>query len=176
MRLFIGIELPLEMKEEIIFLQDKLSRVPWKGKTTEPEKLHLTLKFLGEVSEKKMIKVKSLLDKVHTAPFKIRMENLGVFKRNGLPAIVWVKILGLDRLQRRIDDVLKFNFEKEKKFMPHITIARIKSISNQSEFKKLVSSLKVKPLQTQLTEFKLFMSDLSNSVPEYLALKTYVLK
>jgi len=176
MRLFIGIDLPLEMKEEIIFLQDKLSALSWKGKTTEPENLHLTLKFLGDVSEKKMIKVKSVLNKVHTAPLKIRMENLGVFKRNGIPGIVWVKIIGLDRLQRRIDDVLKFNFDKEEKFMPHITLARIKNVNNPTEFNKAISSLKVKPLQAPLTEFKLFMSDLSHSKPEYVVLKTYTLK
>ena len=175
MRAFIAVNLPAEFKEEIIILQNRINKDFWRGKLTEPENIHLTLKFLGEISQEKMVKVKELLEKVRMSPQKIIMEQVGLFKRNSSPAIIWVKIRGLEKLQEKIDDVLKYKFEKEKRFMSHITIARVKLVTNKKNFENLIRGSKIRPLESQVIEFKLLMSDLSKGKPEYSTLKTYPL-
>jgi 2'-5' RNA ligase len=176
MRVFIAADVPPEIKEEIIFLQNRIVSPSWTGKLIEPENLHLTIKFLGEISEKKMIKVKSLLDKIRMPVQPIKMEYNGIFNKNGMPTIIWVKIAGLEKIHKRINEVLKFNFDKEEKFIAHITIGKIKKIINKTEFTKKMQKLKIKPIQSEIKEFKLYLSDLSQNIPQYLPLKTYTLR
>jgi len=60
MRAFISLELPEEIKKEIVKIQNKLPE--FIGKKTEKQNLHLTLKFLGEVGEEELEKIKKKLN------------------------------------------------------------------------------------------------------------------
>ena len=53
-RAFIAIEFPDEVVKEIARVQELVSKIKFTGKLTELENLHLTLKFLGEISEEKV--------------------------------------------------------------------------------------------------------------------------
>lgn len=104
-------------------------RVGWE----RPEKLHLTLKFLGDVND-------SLLKEVQAAvagiagiqeTFPISLGGTGRFPLKGDPRVLWIGARDegkLEAIVSRIDEKLTpFGFEKEKrKFSPHLTIARLR--------------------------------------------------
>ena len=104
-------------------------RVGWE----RPEKLHITLKFLGAVSDEQLSAIKGAVRvaALQNSGFTARLAGTGAFPQRGDPRILWI---GLEppaaavKLTRAIDSVCaKLGFEREKrKFSPHLTIARLR--------------------------------------------------
>ena len=63
MRVFISLNIPKEIKKEIKKIQNKLPE--FNGKITEENNLHLTLKFLGEISEQRVEEIRKKLRKIN---------------------------------------------------------------------------------------------------------------
>ena len=168
MRAFIAIDIPEDARKELVKLQKMLPE--FKGKLTESENLHLTLKFLGEMDEKQAEEVKERLGKIKLRKFKIVINEVGVFSEK-LIRIVWVgadeKCKELWKLQEKIDDSLKGMFEKEKRFMGHITIARVKSVKDKKKFLDKLEKIKFKDIELEVKEFKLKSSKLTEKGPVY---------
>src|SRR3989338_7270394 len=118
-RSFICIELGDEAIKEAARVQEILSGEKFTGKMTELENLHLTLKFLGEIDDEKLEKVKDRLKKIEFKEFEGRLLDAGVFSVRGNPKIVWIKLGGKEifDLQSKIDEALKDLFPKEERFM-----------------------------------------------------------
>ena len=130
MRCFIGIDLSSSAIKEIKKLQN-IIEPHFTGKITESKNLHLTLKFLGEINNDTLKKVKKKLSIIKSQSLKLYLDKLGVFSKKFVK-IVWVKISNVS-LQKLIDNSLADIFEKEWRFMGHITIARIKNLKNKLE-------------------------------------------
>jgi len=120
MRAFISIDIPEEMRKEIIKIQRSLPK--FFGKKTAPENLHLTLKFLGEINEEQLSVIKKRLSKLSFSSFETEIDFLGFFD-NYPRGIVWLHLTNCEQFQKEIDDALKDLFGKEKRFMSHLTIA-----------------------------------------------------
>jgi 2'-5' RNA ligase len=75
MRTFIAVEIPEEIKEEILEIQKQLPEL--KVKFTEREKLHITLKFLGEINEDKIEEVKKRLREIKYKSFEVKLDKIG---------------------------------------------------------------------------------------------------
>ena len=119
MRVFIGIDFPKEVREEIRKIQERLPE--FKGKKTELENIHLTLKFLGEIDERLVERVKEKLKDIKFESFEFKVNKIGVFSEKFV-RIVWLGIDETDReskklweLQQKIDSQLEGFFEKEKR-------------------------------------------------------------
>lgn len=169
MRTFIAIELPEEIKKEIIRIQKELPE--FKGKLTEKENLHLTLKFLGEIDETKLESVKDRLKEIKLDRFKSGLGELGVFNPEFI-RIIWVHMLGTEKLQKEIDDKLD---QKEERFMSHLTIARVKNIVDKKSFVEKIKSIKVAWKEFQVNSFKLIKSTLTSKGPIYETIEEYEL-
>jgi len=119
-RIFIAIDFPNCVRDEVSRIQEIIGKKKFNVKFTELENLHLTLKFLGGISNGKLEEVRKKLEDIRFGEFNASLENIGVFYHNGDPKIVWIKINGkkvLD-LQERIDDKMSnIGFDKEKRFM-----------------------------------------------------------
>ena len=177
-RTFICISFPDGIIKETARLQSLVKKQKFVGKLTELENLHLTLKFLGEISQEKLEKVKFTLSKISLKQFEVHLEKTGTFSYKKQPRIVWLKIAGrqIYELQKQIDEALSKEFPKEERFMSHLTIARIKYVKTPDEFKNYVEKLSVKKLSFQVKEFKLKSSELTRQGPVYTTLETYKLK
>ncbi len=81
MRAFIAIDLPLDIKDAISKIQDKLKSALPKVNWVKPINLHLTLKFLGEISSKQLDDINQIIEETasQTNNFKIGFNTLGVF-------------------------------------------------------------------------------------------------
>jgi RNA 2',3'-cyclic 3'-phosphodiesterase len=174
-RAFVCITFPEEVIKELSRIQSSLEKYNFTGKLTELENLHLTLKFLGEISPEVLNKVKDKLSRIEFKPFKAKLLQVGTFNIKGKPKIVWVKIGGeaIFHLQKQIDIALKDLFPIEERFMSHLTIARIKYLKSKAEFNDFIKSIKPKPLTFEVNEFKLNSSVLLPLGPVYTILESY---
>ena len=175
-RTFIAIDFPDEIVKEVARLQSLISKIKFTGKLTELENLHLTLKFLGEIDKEKLEKVRYALQKIKFSAFEAQLANTGIFCHRGKPSIVWIKVggKGIFDLQSKIDESMaECKFEKEKRFMSHVTIARIKYVKAKKEFKEKILKMSVKNLKFEVNKFKLIKSKLESQGPLYETIEEY---
>ena len=170
MRIFVSINLPEEVKKEIKEIQDKLP--DFFGKKTETENLHLTLKFLGEIDEDKIEKVKNRLKEIRFNSFETEIKELGIFSEKFV-RIVWLHVKNCEELQRKIDFALKDLFESEKRFMSHLTIARVKKIKDKREFLRKLKEIKIPEIKFKVDRFYLMKSELNSKGPVYNILEEF---
>ncbi len=175
-RLFIAIDFSEEVIAEVSRIGELLERQKFTGKLTELENLHLTLKFLGEVDEKKKEEIKKKLKEIKFSEFETRTEDIGTFSFRGMVRIVWIKIggKGIFELQKKIDDKLEeIGFRREERFMSHMTIARVKYVKDKSGFVDYVKNIGLKELKFKVKDFKLKESELKLLGPVYTDLEVY---
>jgi RNA 2',3'-cyclic 3'-phosphodiesterase len=182
LRAFIAIEIPLEIKKaiaaEIASLQNGAGRaVRW----VATENIHLTLKFLGEISP---VNVELLSQSIQAecdqyAPFDITVNGLGCFPNSHHPRIIWIGLnipLELNRLQHKLETATaRMGYATEDKpFSPHLTIGRVREQVTPTELKNIQSTLEklhVGSLGTFTAQsVHLFKSDLKPAGPVYTSL------
>lgn len=135
MRAFIAIEIPPEIKKAALEIQNNLSRRLSRISWTENNNLHLTVKFLGEISEETAEKIKQLISDAagKTSVLRIKLETFGVFPSLQQARIIWIGEKNAPEELKRIAEQLELNLEglgipkENRAFTCHTTIGRIKS-------------------------------------------------
>ena len=183
MRTFIAIELPREIKAHLIRLQEKLRATEADVKWVEPDNIHLTLKFLGEIDDLKLEKITAIIEAVaaEKPQFEIRIVSVGAFPKLHFPRVIWVGIDAGDKETKDIakmleERILKLGIPKEERvFSSHITIGRTRSTKNRDvliqELKKLGENPLGGDLSFFVTKITLFKSTLTPQGPIYEPLK-----
>lgn len=178
-RLFLALNIPDTIKSELIELRNSVAGSNFKWE--EKEKLHLTLKFIGDVPEENLNNITSELNFLsHFSSFKCVIKNFGFFFRDYKPTILWAGLKideSIFKLIDKVETVLeKFNIKKEnRKFNPHLTLLRIK----QDPGNNFVNSFKnftFEPLVFTANSISLFKSELHSSGSKYFEIKNYKLK
>jgi len=136
--------------------------------------LHLTMKFLGEVDENKISEVRKKLRSIKLKRFNVRLGEIGVFSESFI-RIIWVCLLGAEELQRKIDMALEGLFKKEERFMSHLTIARIKKVSDKKKLFNSLEKIKIKEVEFEATTFDLMESELFQHGPRYRIIEEFSL-
>ncbi|HEV8244026.1 MAG TPA: RNA 2',3'-cyclic phosphodiesterase [Nitrospirales bacterium] len=146
LRAFIAIQLSDELRRQIGSVQEELRReVSGSGRTgrtgrigwTNPNGIHLTLKFLGDIRESQIQPLQGVLQRAASSaqPFALEAHGVGAFPNSRAPRVIWVGLHGSDgdmevlrRLQVAIEDgTAELGFQKEARaFTPHLTLARIR--------------------------------------------------
>lgn len=150
MRLFIAIELPEYIKQRMAEVQGRIKDTGVSASWTRPEGIHLTLKFLGEVAEEKIAAMMTALSNAlkEVKAFQIEVAEAGAFPNVRKPRVIWLGIAGeieaLKKLQMSVETEMKtFGFEpEERKFSPHLTLARIKFPRSRDNWQKALESVK----------------------------------
>jgi|SRR3989344_279736 len=182
MRCFIALDLPVEIIKEIKKIQKELPE--FIGKKTESENLHLTLKFLGEVSKEKIEQIKRVLREIKFDAFETEIDSIGTFSEKAV-RIIWLHLINCNQLQKEIDDSLKSLFKPEERFMSHLTIARVKNVKNsprddsaepKKEFLEKLKKIKIPKINFMVENFKLKSSMLKSEGPVYEDIETYNLE
>lgn len=145
-RTFIAIELPQVIKARLTHLQLELGAgrdplVKW----VDPEGIHLTLKFLGNITAEMVPRVINAMgiSAQDISPFWLEIGGLGAFPNLRSPRVAWVGVGGdvakLFDLQRRIDQNLApLGFPGETRpFSPHLTLGRVRTSAVSKEQRKL---------------------------------------
>lgn len=175
MRIFIAIDLPEKIKEELYDIERKIKGI--NGKGVEKENIHITLKFLGEIQPDFLEKIKEKLQNVKYKKFYIRIGSFGMFNDR----VLWMGISkgfeDIINLHNLIDEELsKLKIERDYNFQPHITLYRIKSINSKKDFEQSLKYLeKYKSDDILIDRFYIKQSILSYQGPTYLNVSEYKL-
>ena len=177
MRTFIAIELSGEIRSALARIQSHLKYSGADVKWVEEKNIHLTLKFLGEIDENKLLRVKNILDETGklSRPFEISLKDIGAFPDIDYPRVIWA---GLGKgsaeskiLAERIDEELsRIGFEKESRlFAAHLTIGRVRSVRNKEALKSKLTaySLQFTAKPQLISSIILFQSTLTPEGPVY---------
>ncbi|MAH43312.1 RNA 2',3'-cyclic phosphodiesterase [archaeon] len=125
MRCFIAIDLNDMLKNKIRVLTHSLEQINDGSLKIVKGHYHVTLAFLGEISDEKAEQIKQGLESLDSGRFEIELKNVGVFKHKGKVRTIWVACRGIPRLvTKQIDDIT--GEQRKKPFQAHITIARVK--------------------------------------------------
>lgn len=169
-RCFIAIVLDEQLKRQLCRIQTAIRSSDIDAKWPSAQNFHLTLKFLGNISEQTIPCIKAVLSETiaNKAPFNISFDRLGVFPNARYPKVIWIgpekTSPELVTLQRDIDSRLNrcHPFVKEKKFSPHITLSRIRNRINPDILKKALEietgSISIPVNQIHLIKSRLYSS------------------
>ena len=174
-RCFIALDLPCNVINEIANVQERIKKKKlFDGNLVENDNLHLTLKFLGEIDSGKIEEVEEKLKDIKFSDFEVRLGEIGVFSEKFV-RIVWIKLdgKGVFELQKKIDEKLKDLFEPEKRFMSHITLARVKRVYDKNGFLEYLNKINVPKMSFNIDKFYLKKSELSETGSIYEDLEIY---
>jgi 2'-5' RNA ligase len=148
-RSFVAVDLDEpSIRERIITAQKGLEQTRAGLKVVDPEIIHLTLRFLGELPQATVGRVKEAMDGLRFQPFDVEFFGLGAFPNLRRINVVWV---GITRGQEQLSDIFSQLEPKlrqiglppdDKGFSPHMTIARVKSGLNMAALAEYVESMR----------------------------------
>jgi len=156
-RSFVAIELPRNVKKGLEQIECTVRQGVHTGiKWVNPEGIHITLKFLGNISGVQIMEIERALEETawEISSFHLEIAGLGAFPNLNQPRIVWVAINGevakLCMLQQKIDSILVGNgFSSERRpFVPHLTLARLKDSISAVEKREIGMYIRTLNIET----------------------------
>ena len=188
LRLFVAATLPAEARDAIARVIQGLRAADLTGvRLVDPDGVHLTLKFLGNVDSSRVPALTGALDAVGegAAPFALHLRGVGVFPDRRSPRVLWAGVSGdtevLAALARRVDDACaNVGFAREQRpFSPHLTLARLRDRASADERQRagtLLANIGPAPGESFAVEaFHLIRSTLTPSGPIYDTVHTVTL-
>lgn len=174
MRCFLSIDLPDEVKEELVKVQKELEKIPTlKAKFVEKENLHLTLKFLGEISDYKVNEIKEKLQGINFGTFSVTLGKLGVFPSEKYVRVIWVSLQPEEKVKELAKLVNEKLGSKDKRFESHVTLARVRAIKDKDALKGKLQEIKPEKKEFKVTNISLKRSNLTSKGPIYETLKDF---
>lgn len=164
MRLFVALQLPEDIQQKVASLRGGIPEAKW-----IPEgNAHITLAFLGEVSNSEMPDICMALGRIRYPEFQIQLDSVGVFGNSKRPRILWAGLANSDplqRLQQKVNTALEntgFQLE-DRRFKPHITLSRIHLSPYERVRQYLSDNALFKTGPVEINSFTLFSSHLAHS-------------
>jgi 2'-5' RNA ligase len=161
-RLFIAVDLPAETKNNLESISYGIPGAKW----IDPQQIHLTVRFIGEVDGTTFLDIKTALEQVSLKPFSLALKGVGHFPPRGKPRVLWVGIeqsQPLQSLKGRIDKILAtVGLQPEgRKFSAHITLARLKNSPIHMVANFLAGNGLFSQEPFEIKDFKLYSSTLT---------------
>lgn len=169
-RSFIAVEIDPVNKQKLSSLISLLKQSNADIKWVNETQMHLTLKFLGNIEEKKVQQISAALKVIadNFSAFNMHFSKIGAFPNMTKPRVIW---LGIDKgadslklLNSKIEDELeKIGIEKERRaYAAHLTLGRVKSLKNISILANLINETNFEAQgETKIDELILFQSTLT---------------
>ena len=190
-RAFIAIDLPADVRQKLNAVEQQLQAscgeaarrvVRW----VPADKIHLTLKFLGDVASDMLPPLADLLQReaARHPGFELVIGGLGVFPNPRRPRVIWVGCdggAGLGSLQKALDQATqRLGYPGEDRpFSPHLTLGRVSEGAREEELSALVRALQESKIgelgRASVTRIHLFRSDLRPGGPVYTSLHQFPL-
>ncbi len=143
-RSFLAIELDNDLVPGILDVQKEFKKTNANVKYVPEENMHFTLKFFGNIDEEMVDDIALAVEKVikNYSSFDLNIKNCGCFPNKKVIKVLW---LGLEEgspikdLQKDLDkEFKKLGFKKERNFISHLTIGRVKSPKNKKELRNTI--------------------------------------
>ncbi|HZU69344.1 MAG TPA: RNA 2',3'-cyclic phosphodiesterase [Ktedonobacteraceae bacterium] len=187
-RTFIALELDESLRHFLGQVIDRLARQLPAVRWVDPAGIHLTLAFLGELSDEQLAAAEqaAAVAARQSIPFELRLKDLGTFGLPRHPRVIWMGIEessgNLVRLHSTLNrELLQRGFEVDTRpFSPHLTLARVKQPLNPTELQTLQRLLAGKESASSssrqyIQHLSVMKSELSRSGAKYTCLQASVL-
>ncbi|MBN6188340.1 RNA 2',3'-cyclic phosphodiesterase [Aneurinibacillus sp. BA2021] len=179
MRLFTAIQIQEDAVQELLQLQLAVKQQFVSRKWQPADRMHLTLHFLGELSEQQADTVKQELSRAAAAcqPFELCLAGIGAFPSLHKPRVLWAGIKNedgrLSDFQQALADRLRQEglYNEDRRYSPHVTIAREVSLKEAESGQSSLPA--VQPIRWMVHEVTLFRSTLTGKGPLYEVVDTY---
>lgn len=182
MRLFIAVELDEGLRPKVLEVENRIKQCGGDVKLVEPQNLHFTLKFLGEVEEGRVPEIEDKIRDIleDSKPFTISIEGFGYFGSPRYLKTLWIDVKeGKEQLQGLADSLntaLDYIRHEKHKGDIHLTVGRVKSAKNRDALLREIEALKdVKVGEMVVKEVKLKQSALNKTGPVYSDVKVFPL-
>jgi 2'-5' RNA ligase len=180
MRLFVALSISEAIREQLTILVSELRKLDSKPRWVNPAALHVTLKFIGNVSDDRLPEIDDALAAV-AKPSLLRLEfrSLGFFPNDRRPSVMWVGIAvphELTALAASIDaSLVPCAVARETRpFAPHLTLARVREPRLSPALRTQADRLRDHSFGSQsVTSFQLMESKLKPTGAEYTTLRSY---
>ncbi len=181
-RSFLAIELDEELVPKILDVQKEFKKTNTNIKYVPSQNMHFTLKFFGNIDLDMVEDISSAVEKVikNYSTFELNIKKCGCFPNKKVINVLW---LGLEEgspikgLQKDLDkEFRKLGFKKEKNFISHLTIGRVKSPKNKKEIRETIEKLEeIEIGQRTVSRICLKKSTLTPQGPIYEDIKVFEL-
>jgi len=147
-RVFIAVELSEEQRENLESLKKKIRSTGANIKFVEKENLHVTMLFLGEISENDLKTVEEECVKAveGLSPFGLSLHGVSAFPGEQYIKIVWAGVKDgaedLVKIKENLDKNVSIGMKDMRKFAPHITIGRVRDVEDKKKFLSLLDKFK----------------------------------
>ncbi len=172
MRIFIAFTPKENIRLELFEIAKKFNAV-CKGKKVEFENIHITFFFWQDIDNHMVNNIVSVLGAFNYKPFHIDIEDISIFYRKKIPSVINLPVNNenIIMMKKKLDYMFEKNiidFEK-RKFIPHITLKRIKHIDNIDIFLQKIVEVKnsFKKISFCLDSLTLYQSILKKTGPKY---------
>jgi RNA 2',3'-cyclic 3'-phosphodiesterase len=184
-RLFVALEIPAAVRDNLAAQVEKLRELSAKVADKRPrwvrsENLHVTLKFIGEVSPTRLAGIRGALSAIRSdALVKIKFHGLGFFPNEQHPRVLWAGLdasANLPSLAGDIDGALETQgiARERRAFTPHLTLARFEPPGLHEKLRAAIQKNGAREFGSfQTREFYLIESKLKPSGAEYTTLASY---
>ncbi len=173
MRLFVAVGLPKEVLDEAARIQGLLKG--FKLRFVRPELMHITLVFLGEMSDSAVTHIREHLRKVKHKGFDAKISGFGVFPNWNSVRVIWMGAEGpFDELFKEVSTTLVHHGSQQ--FSSHITLARLKFAPDKKALSEALHNIKPNPISFHVGSFKLMQSVLELTGPVYSTIEEFKLE
>jgi 2'-5' RNA ligase len=174
MRLFVALDLPWPLRENLARLGFGMPGVRW----VPPENMHLTLRFIGEVPNWRAEEIDLALNAIKGRVFPLVLTGVGVFEKGGRVTALWAGIERspqLEHLQTKIETALqRAGLEAERRrFTPHVTLARLDQPASEKITRFMQGNNLFRAEAFPVEHFTLFSSQLGKEGSVYTAENDY---
>jgi 2'-5' RNA ligase len=180
MRLFIALEIPAAVQENLAALLKSFCTVSPQTRCVRPENLHVTLKFIGAVPETKLAAIRSALVGVRSdQPVALDFRGLGFFPNEKHPRVFWAGIEASPNLKILAADiesvVEKLGIPREQRpFSPHLTLARFEPPGLPERLRSAIQEDAARKFGSFRTnQYHLIESKLKSTGAEYTTLESF---
>ena len=180
-RVFIGIPVGCKIKSILSIVKSAVNCNPIHIKWIPPENIHLTLSFLGNISNKDLPSlIQSVEKKITSNNFQLTITGTGVFPSSKSAKVLWLGI------SKGIDELISLQFQVEKSirkfkenyqkitFTPHITIARIRRLHVKIDVLPFLNNV-YSPIELDVNSVCLYESHLFSEGAQYTLLNAFPL-
>ena len=172
-RLFVALRPPQPMRAALMATMHGVAGARWQ----DDAQLHLTLSFIGEVSDEWANTIADLLTYVQAAPVELSLSGVGAFARKGAPHALWAGVTPVEEvtaLATKVRHALRRSgiVPERGAFVPHITVARLNRSSGPID-DWLAANALLAGATAQFDRFGLYESVLRPEGSEYHLLAEY---
>jgi RNA 2',3'-cyclic 3'-phosphodiesterase len=180
-RTFIGLKIDADRALTQLLSDFKKNLAGEQLRWIDPENLHLTLRFLGNTEDSQLADIVKGLDELIPKydQFNLEIEGIGLFGKQSAPKILWAGIMMPQMVYNLVENIEEVvciaGFAREERpFSPHLTLSRIKSITNTSRLISLVTQYKETHFQQQkVNQVILYESVLKSSGSVYVPIRIF---